>query len=284
MPNILRYTDFRHFLADAFAERKAAWKHFSHRHVAQKTELSVGYFSKILSGRNILPLDKAQRFADLFSLYGPQREAFLLMVQIDLLRESAERRHCQKRLQELRDEDSILVSEHQHAFYAQWYHTPIREMAALLPVPSPEKIAALLFPPVSPQEVQASLQLLLELELIEALRGPQGSVRYRRRDRILRSGSPSGKRALTEYAAQSIDQGKQALFELPLHEREIASLVVSLSEQGKTELFEILAQTRKDILALAARDKKAHQVWHINLQSFPHAKWESSQDRESSHV
>jgi uncharacterized protein (TIGR02147 family) len=270
MPNIFRYQDYRHFLRDCFQERKDTWRFFSHRYLAQKTGFSAGYFSKILEGYIDLSHDKACVYADFFGLYGPQREAFLLMTRIAALKPGGERSQLEDLLQNLRADQALILGEDRHAFYAQWYHTAVREIAALLDAPTPEQISALLFPSVSAQDVEVSLELLQNLGLLQ-----KSGNHYLRTEKALRSGEPSSRQAIMEYAATSIDQAKQALFELPIQDRQIASLVVSVSTENRKKILDLLQKTRREIAEIAASENTAHEVWHINFQAFPHATWDA---------
>lgn len=275
MPNIFRYSDYRLFLSDAFAQRKSEWKYFSHRYFAQKTGLALGYFTKVVKGQIELSRDKAEIFADVFGMHGPQRQALILMSQIASIKPCAERTEMEKELQDLRDQEALILADHQHAFYAEWYHTPIREIAALIDQPTPDKIAALLFPPVQVSDVERSLELLVELQLLQREQTPRGPI-YTRQDKTLRSGAATAKKAITEYAANSIDHAKQALYQIPIKDRQIASLVVSVSSDSRQEILDLLTRTRREIAEIAARANNAHEVWHINFQAFPHAKWQEN--------
>jgi uncharacterized protein (TIGR02147 family) len=161
------------------------------------------------------------------------------------------------------------LRQDQYRYYAEWYNIPIRELT-ILPEFSedPGWIARSLLPPISPQQAQKALDLLLQLGRLER----DESGRLVQADAFISTGDEVTSTSVASYHREMIQKGSEALDRFPGPERDISSATMALSEEVFQEIKSLIQKFRKELLAIADQDQRPEGVYQINFQLFPLAK------------
>lgn len=158
------YLEYRAFLRDLFAAKKAAAPSFSHRAFSRRAGLrSTNYLHLVVAGkRNLTPV-AARSFAKGFGLAKDESNYFCALVrynQAKVADERAEAFAALGRFRKFREVHELATA--QSAYQSTWYLPAIRELAARRDFrEDPKWIAERLVPRISAQEARRAVALLM---------------------------------------------------------------------------------------------------------------------------
>ncbi len=265
---VYAYLDYRAFLRDYYAAKKAASRGFSYRSFSKRAGVaSPNYLKLVIEGKRSLSAKMAERFAQACGLDPDASRFFAHLVGFNQAKTSTERAQYYDKLtgfQRYRQAHKLEIAH--AAYYSDWYMPAIRELAASLHFKEdPEWIADHLIPKITPLQAQRALETLSDLGLL--VRDKQG--RLVQADALLSTGPETRglhitafHRAMTQRAIESIDL-------VPAPERDISSLTLCVGRSGLRILKERLQQVRRELLELSALESEPEQVVQINFQLFP---------------
>jgi len=265
---VYAYLDYRAFLRDHYAAKKAASRAFSYRAFSKRAGVaSPNYLKLVIEGERSLSPKMAERFASACGLDADASRYFVHLVTFNQAKSSTERAEAYDKLTGFQRYRQAHKLELAHAaYYSDWYMPAIRELAASAQFrEDPEWIADQLVPKVSPLQAQRALETLIELGLL--VHGPSG--RLVQADALVSTGPETRglhivafHRAMTQRAIESIDL-------VPAAERDISSLTLCLGRGGLATLKTRLQRLRRELLELSALEKDPEQVVQVNFQLFP---------------
>ncbi|MBK8802465.1 MAG: TIGR02147 family protein [Fibrobacteres bacterium] len=162
MHEIFEYSNYRKFLSDLYAVRKAANPAISYRYLAQKAGFaSPSFIGKILSGETNISHQTLLRLVDVFQLAGPEAEYFELLVYYDLARTELDKKHYFQRMNALR-------SRHGHptdasaVLHSAWYVPPLLTLIDLgLFHGNYADLGRMVTPPITAQESRLGVESLI---------------------------------------------------------------------------------------------------------------------------
>jgi uncharacterized protein (TIGR02147 family) len=267
MPDIFSYLDYRKFLLDLYAERKAKARYFSYRYLAQKTGLkSVGFFTWVLQGKRNLSPRLVLKFAEAFKLNKQETGYFELLVSYNQARSHEEKKHYFDKIASQKRATAKVVDPDQYEFYAKWYYSALREALGVQPFKDDfARLGKSLIPPISATEAKRSVELLEKLGLIE--KDDEG--RYHRKDSTLTTGENWRSLAVTHFQLQSLDLARQAMDRFSKTERDISTLTLSCSAETFARIREKLKGWRQELAELVKNDPRPEGVYQLNFQAFP---------------
>lgn len=266
--DVYGYLDFRAFLRDLYAEKKAKNKAFSYRSFSRRAGVSSpNYLKLVVERQRNLSAKMAERFAEACGLDADAARYFVHLVAFNQAKTSTERALHYGKLTSFQHYRQAHKLEIAHAaYYSDWYIPAIRELAASRDFRAdPEWIADQLVPGITPLQAERALDTLLDLGLL--VRDEKG--RLKQADALLSTGAETRglhivafHRAMTQRALESIDL-------VPAQDRDISSLTLCLSRGGLRTFKERLQRVRRELLELSALETDPEQVVQINFQLFP---------------
>lgn len=270
MPDIFSYLDYRRFLHDLYAERKAKAKYFSYRYLAQKTGLkSVGFFTWVLQGKRNLSPRLVLKFAEAFKLNRQETGYFELLVSYNQAKSHEEKKHYFDKIASLKRASAKVVDPASYEFYEKWYYSAIREVAGVQPFKDDfAKLGKSLAPPISAAEARRAVELLEKLGFIA--RDAEG--RYQRKESTLTTGEGWKSVAIAHFQLQALDLARQALDRFPKTERDISTLTFSCSAETFAAIREKMKGWRQELAELVKNDPRPDGVFQLNFQAFPLSK------------
>lgn len=272
-PSIFSYPDYRVFLQNYFATRKAWDPEFSLRAFARLPELALSsssFISAVISGRKNLSQNLRLRFGRALGLKPAELEYFELLVQCNQSKTAEERRHFQARLSRFSGPRSRMLGESHRRFYARWYFSAVWHFFGLRQDQgNPSHISKRLFPPVSPQQVEEAIRVLLELKLIKKLANGYAVV-----DRHLSAGPLLHGSRMRGHQEEFLGLAAANLERVPARDRHFNLLSLSVSRHGFDRIRRSMDALRAEVREAVEADEGAEsdgevRVYALALQLFP---------------
>lgn len=267
MKDILEYTDYRLYIADYYADRKAksafTWQEFAN--AAGFT--SPVYLKYVSEGRFNLSEDAAVRVAQAMDLAGFEPEYFCEMVKFDHAKNDAEKKAAFNRMLAIADAHKAKILEgDSFRFFSDWKNPVIRELAPAMPGAKPLALAHACRPKVSAAEVSETLKFLVSADLLR--KDEDGN--YRQTEKSVTTGPMNATpvavrglhRQMGEIALETIEGVSQ-------DDRNFSGLTLGVTRGAYEEIVKEIAEFRKRVVAIATRDNETDEVYRMNIQFFP---------------
>ena len=242
MKDILEYTDYRLYIADYYADRKAksafTWQEFAN--AAGFT--SPVYLKYVSEGRFNLSEDAAVRVAQAMDLAGFEPEYFCEMVKFDHAKNDAEKKAAFNRMLAIADAHKAKILEgDSFRFFSDWKNPVIRELAPAMPGAKPLALAHACRPKVSAAEVSETLKFLVNAELLQ--KDEDGN--YRQTEKSVTTGPMSATpvavrglhRQMGEIALETIEGVSQ-------DDRNFSGLTLGVTRGAYEEIVKEIAEFR----------------------------------------
>lgn len=263
---IFDYLDYREFLRQRYLACKRKSPAFSYRYIAGKVGMDAGSFNGILKGKRKLDPALAGKVAKVFGLNVYEKEYFESLVLYCQAKNHAERTILLEKLLRLRGIQMKKLEGRQFEFYRKWHYAALRELLNCHPGHGDaDRLGRLLRPPITPQEAQDALRLLLDLGLIEA----QDDGTYRVTENLITSGDEARASAMNSFHLAMGELAVQAIQAIGPEERDFSALTLNSSRDAFQDVKAILRQARRDILQRVEKDTGSEIVLQINFQAFP---------------
>jgi uncharacterized protein (TIGR02147 family) len=268
MPSVFAYSDYRAFMRDAFAEKKASCR-FSWREFAKRAGYASPVFLKLVTEeKSSLSSEGIERVGLALGLTDKEQEFFRLLVAFTHEKNNAKK---QKLFNEMREIAALcknrIVEANLYDYYKEWHHSVIRELAPN--VSSESEISKMLVPKIPLPQVKASLALLLKLGLLEK----DSNGKYSQTSKHLTTGENISSMAVRKHHENMGTLAVTALEDTPKNERDISGITMGLSKEGFEALKAELANFRRRVKEIAAESESEEEsVYRINLQLFPLSK------------
>lgn len=264
-----QYLDYRHYLGRVIAVLQSVHEDFTYDMFADFTTLSRGVIHHIIGGRRNLSVKNAERIASALALSNKEKKYFIGLIRYQHAKKPQDRDHYLNLLFRIKEQKlKTNINPDQLAFFRQWY-TPIIHQMIDLPEfkPDPKWIAKQIAAPVTPKQVEKSLDLLLRLGLIKI---DHTNGRYIRIDTVLKTQEGLADLLVIDYHKKMIALANAAVTVVPEKSRDINAMTLTLSaagaHQAKREIYQMLVR----LLEIEKSDgggKKS--VVQIGTQLFP---------------
>lgn len=268
LPNLYQYSDYRQFLKDTYETNKARQPSFSYRYLSLKGGVnSSAFFKYVIEGKRNLSKGTLLKACLAFGLKDKDAEYFENLVFFNQAKTIKEKNLYFDRLTKLRGLfDVKRVEESQFAYYAQWYHSAIRELLAIArPSGDYKALAHALLPSITPKQAQESVELLHRLGLIR--KDAQG--KWRQVDQVLTTGNQISSQVVINFQLMMLDLAREAYDRCTKEERLMSSTTLAVSEAGVDLFKKKIRQFRAELLELARGEEKPERVYQLNVNFFP---------------
>jgi uncharacterized protein (TIGR02147 family) len=268
-PDVRDYSDYRKFLRELYASRKAANRNFSFRYLSLKAGInSSGFFKQIIEGRRNLTSGTIAKVCQALAFKEAEAEYFESLVLFNQAKTMRQKNlHFEKLIEQQKRRNFRRIPEDSYDYFAEWYHCVVRELAVFPGMgEDAAKVAAAVRPPITAKQAAQSLQLLLRLGLLrregDSLRqaDPLVSTGYGIKSHLVRKFQVD----MLEKAIEMYDQPSTAA------DPRLMSCNVLAFKAGNYERFvEALRGLRSQLMALANEQPGPDTVYALNLNFFP---------------
>ena len=267
MKDILEYTDYRQYIADYYADKKAK-SAFSWQEFAQTAGFSSPVYLKYVSeGRFNLSEEAALRVSSAMSLVDYERDYFCEMVKLDHAKTDEEKKVFFGKMLAIAGAHKVKIIEaDSYRFFEDWKNPVLRELAPSMPGAKPLALAHACRPEITAAEVSESLGFLVRANLLQ--KDKDGN--YVQTEKSVSTGpmkaTPVAVRTLHrqmgEFALDAIEGVSQ-------NERHFSGLTLGITRDAYEKIVQEIAECRKRIVAIARQDESTEEVYRLNMQFFP---------------
>lgn len=271
MNTIYTYTDYHLFLKEYYERMKKEKRHFSYQFLADRCGFkSKTYLHKVINGQKALTIDGALKIGAYMKFGKKQMRYFQAIVHFTNAKTVDEKEYYFSQLQEYSKHDPVSkLRENQFLYFNNWYNSVVRELVVIVDWQNDyAKLAQFVQPPITPTEAKKSVELLLDLELITI----QKSGTYVRTNNAISTGPDIVSLAVNHFQKENLTLASNAIDRYPRERRDISTLTVSISEQGRELVFNEFSQFRKKLIDIVTSDTDVTQVYQLNFQAFPLSK------------
>lgn len=270
-PQVAAYLDFRSYLKDWFAYRKAVQPGYSMRGFARNPSLgisSTSFMTNLLKGERNLTQRQRLAFIKALKLEGAEAEYFDFLVQFNQAKTLDEKNYFFTHLSRHRGSRAKLLQEGQYAFFSEWHHSVIWNYLGLNGSESaPARIARHLAEELSPEKIQESLDLLLGMGLIKrTANGFDVAERH-----LVINNAALGQKA-KEYHRSFLRLASGALDRYPPEKRQFKLLAFTVSDKGFAAVKQRVEAFMQEVREIVDRDEDMNQVNVLGIQLYPGAR------------
>ena len=270
MKDILEYTDYRQYIADYYADRKAKTA-FSWQEFAKMAGFSSPVYLKYVSeGRFNLSAEAAARVASAISLADFECDFFVEMVKFDHAKNDDEKRAAFSKMVSIAESHKAkIVDGESFRFFEDWKNPVLRELAPAMPGAKPLAMAHACRPEVSAAEVSETLNFLVKANLLQ--KDKDGN--YIQTDKVVTSGPMNfAPLALRGLQRQMGEIALGAIENVPQNERHFSGLTLGVTREAYKKIVQEIADFQKRIIAIATSESATDEVYRLNVQLFPMTK------------
>lgn len=267
MESLFAYTDYRAYLKDYFAHKKAQNSNFSLKIIADRAGFKArDYFWRVMNGTRNLSQSGCFKLSEAVQLSEKETEYFINLVSFNQAETPREKEFFYLKMSDIcKHGKQQKLRNDQFEYFSEWYYSALR---SLLPVVNFNNdytaIGKFLSPPLSAAQVEKAITFLLDLKLLER----DDSGNYRVAASQLSAGEEVTSVATMRFHKQTLDLARQALETSPCDERDITGVTMSLSRQGFEKIRDEIAALRKKVMSIAEQDCNEDQVFQLNLHLF----------------
>ncbi len=243
-------------------------KQFSYQFLADRCGFkSKTYLHKVINGQKALSIDGALKIGTYMKLGKKQMRYFQAIVNFTNAKTGDEKEFYFTQLQEFSKHDPVSkLRENQFHYFNNWYNSVVRELVAIIDWQGDHTVLAqFVKPAITPTEAKQSVELLMDLGLISI--NKEG--KYSRTNNAISTGPDIVSLAVNHFQKENLVLAGQAIDRFPRELRDISTLTVSISENGRKQIFSELKLFRKKLIGIVTDDIDVNQVYQLNFQAFP---------------
>jgi uncharacterized protein (TIGR02147 family) len=259
-------TDWR-----GFVRARARSLGLSLRGLAGEAGVTPSWLSNVLSGTRGLDPQHVPMLAAAMRLDGPDTELFEALVDLETGSPRARRAAWALIAARSRQSATALPPPDGMDLLSRWYIPVVMELARCEGFRAdPEWIAHTVRPPITPEEAQEALTVLLARHMLAP--DDAGNLVPTGPELWFPSDLPPGKLSeLTgRYYEAMLGAAAVALRTTRRNERRITGVMAAISEQHYERIASRLADLEREIVAVAAEDPgPPNRVFHLGIQFFP---------------
>jgi uncharacterized protein (TIGR02147 family) len=277
MKPLVTYADYRAYLSDMVAHRKADGHPASNRWFARKMGInSTSWLTMVVKGRIGLSKVTANKLSEILRHSIIETRYFETLVFFNQARSTEDRNRYYKELCALADmKEARLVSKSQYDFYTQWYHSAVRSIIGMHGFSGNfKKLAAMIIPAITPAQARKSVGLLESLGFI--IKSKKGG--YELADRAITTGEDVTSLAWANFQQETMRLAQEAMDRFDRDRRYIGTQTVGVSEETFKAIKQMLIDTKNKIAEMANSDCSADRVYQVNFQAFPLSQSPKSKD------
>lgn len=266
MHPVYSHLDWRAFLRETQEERRSRESSFTWKHVAETLGMDPAQLARILRGSAPLPFRYVPALSRLFDLDRRASAYFEELLRLERAHTEDERVRCRARLTALRGVATQRVGGLHAQFYTSWHHAALRALVGMGGHRGDgASLGALCLPEVDPEQARHSVELLMELGLVE--RDRDGMLRTT--EAHLVAGPDIPVQVVRGFHREAIELGRQSLENIPVPERDISAVTASLDEAGFSAARELARELRQKVQSLAHRTSTPDRIYQLGIQIFP---------------
>lgn len=272
-PNIFDYNDFRAYLKDAFAFKHKMDKKFSKSFICKELGLpnSRSYFQDILNGKFVSQL-KVPLFIKVFELSEKEAQFFKLLINYNqAVDDPKEREFLFEQLISQNQTPKSIISPKEYSYYKDWYNSVVRAVLNIVDFRKDGdylKLARQIFPPITETQARASVNLLIEFDLINE--NEQGYLKPT--EKVISTSAYTKDEVIKQYQLKSLEIAREAILKNRKQPQRVITKTISISEEGFNRVLKNIEKCNAEINSIVHKDESpADRVYQLDIVLFPHS-------------
>jgi uncharacterized protein (TIGR02147 family) len=267
--DIFAYIDYRKYLQDYYAMKKACDPGFTHTYICYRLgqENAKSYFNNIVKARMDVTSTFIDRFIKLLELNADESRYFRALVNYNQTTSAHEKEFFFDQLVRLNNTPRRLIDKNTYEYYKEWYYSAVRAVLDIIDFQNDYKsLANRLFPQISVKQAKEAIELLKQLEMIAE--NDEGF--WKPTDKVISSGNLIQDELIKQFQMKCLEHAKNVLACDSDQAHRNITLTISLSDEAFCSVSEKIQQFKSEIRTIVQKDEKpASRVYHINVNLFP---------------
>lgn len=269
--NILQYFDYRELLKDYYATRKSVDSQFSYRSFAKDAGIkSLGLYQRLVKGEVNLSESSFPKICQGLELNPEDIDYFRLLVDYTHSQSFEKKQVLFEKMLGFQDLEEMKVVNSQKRYYSKWYSVAIHQSLDVLSIKGTkqdiENLSQFIQPNISFEQAQQTLEALISLKMIQK---DENGFWKSCTNTLTGTGKEVAKNAIHQFQKSMMNLAQEGLDTIPKNERNILTSTFSISENGKTQLDQLINQFQNNVMKLIQADSNENQICQLNLQLFP---------------
>jgi uncharacterized protein (TIGR02147 family) len=268
MKSIFQYIDYRAFLSDYYAEKKATTKHFSYRYFCAKAGISSPTFLKlVMEGKSNISVPMIDKFAMALKLNKKESKYFKHLVLFNQSADAEEKQdHYAVLVTMSNNVSQYVLGSEQFEYLQKWHTVVVRELICQYDYKDDfRKLGASLIPPIAKRDAESSVKLLLRLGLV--IKKDDGT--YRQVDRALATNRDVAGPAIRAFNKNMIELALRSVDTIENTRRNVSGITMGVSRECYDVLCAEIEAFKDRIAAIVDNSAKSDRVYQLNVQLFP---------------
>jgi uncharacterized protein (TIGR02147 family) len=270
-PNIFEYLDYRDYLKDFCAYRKARTQSFSQRNFARAAgipEESSSILAAVIRGKRNLSRNYRLKFVFAMKLKERESQYFEHLVRFNQAKTMEEKNFFFSQISKFRNSRAALIRGGQIKLYSKWYYVVVwNYIGTKKGSKDPNSIAREVYPPITVAQAKEAIDLLLDLKLIRKTAGgyavTHGHVKTEKEVRGM---------ATMQYMQELMHMAAQNFTHVPQDARQYSGVVFSVSKDGFDTIKERIGAFKEELKEIVERDGDEDRVYTLTMQLYPNTK------------
>ena len=261
--------DYRDFLKDYYERRKAEMPFYSYRMMGDKLGLDSSYLYRVLQKKQHLPAHALQAAKEILALSGREAEYFDLLFSAAVSKDKAKKEELMAKALSLRDVERHSLQAAELKLLENWWIPAVRAYLDLNGgVVNVKQIAKDICPPITEDQVNEAIEILKEVGLVKKL----ASGRLALTDAHLTVGGPEKAQAVRKFQRQVLALASDSLDDVPVTERNVSTLTLSVDQSCFEDLGEMLREFRRLVQKRVDEAKNSDRVMQLSMAFYPVAR------------
>jgi uncharacterized protein (TIGR02147 family) len=269
MTNFSDVADYRDLLKSYYEQRKKEMPFYSYRMMGDKLGLDSSYLYRVLQKKQHLPAHVIPAAKELLDFDGRSAEYFDLLVAAGVAKSADKKAELMAKAVALRDVERHSLQQAELKFLENWWIPAVRAYLDLNGgIVNIKKIAKDLCPPITEEQAAEAIEILKEVGLVKNV----ASGRLALTDAHLTVGGQEKSAAVRHFQKQVLFLASEALETVPVNERNISTLTLSVDQACFDDLGEMLREFRRLVQKRVDESKRPDRVMQLSMAFYPVAK------------
>ena len=269
MTNFSDVADYRDLLKSYYEQRKKEMPFYSYRMMGDKLGLDSSYLYRVLQKKQHLPAHVIPAAKELLDFDGRSAEYFDLLVAAGVAKSADKKAELMAKAVALRDVERRSLQQAELKLLENWWIPAVRAYLELNGgIVNIKKIAKDLCPPITEEQAVEAIEILKEVGLVKNV----ASGRLALTDAHLTVGGQEKSAVVRHFQKQVLFLASEALETVPVNERNISTLTLSVDQACFDDLGEMLREFRRLVQKRVDESKRPDRVMQLSMAFYPVAK------------
>ena len=261
--------DYRDLLKAFYDRRKAEMPFYSYRMMGDKLGLDSSYLYRVLQKKQHLPAHAMPVAKEILGLSGREAEYFELLFSAAVTKDKAKKEELMAKAISLQDVKRHSLQAAELKLLENWWIPAVRAYLEINGgVVNIKQMAQDMCPPITEEQAAEAVETLKEIGLVKKL----ASGKLALCDAHLTVGGPEKKAAVRKFQKQVLSLASDALENIPVEERNISTLTLSVDQACFDDLGEMLKEFRRLVQKRVDSAKNTDRVMQLSMAFFPVAR------------